>query len=88
MTMILIFRPSWLYRRSIVVDGNFSLEHMRMKKSEDDVFLSDGEGYMVQMLPYQEHLKTSIETTQVGLLQIHTFQSIGYNNIGPANCDK
>lgn len=70
MTMILIFRPSWLYRRSIVVDGNFSLEHMRMKKSEDDVFLSDGEGYMVQMLPYQEHLKTSIETTQVCLSQI------------------
>jgi hypothetical protein len=55
----------WLYRRSIVVDGNFSLEHMKMKKSEDDVFLSDGEGYMVQSAPYQEHLNTSVETTQV-----------------------
>jgi hypothetical protein len=61
--------PSWLYRRSIVVDGNFSLEHMKMKKSEDDVFLSDGEGYMVQLSPYQEHLNTSLETSQVHLWQ-------------------
>jgi hypothetical protein len=51
-----------------VVDGNFSLEHMRMKKSEDDVFLSDGEGYMVQSAPYQEHLNISVETSQVCLL--------------------
>jgi hypothetical protein len=40
---------------------------MKMKKSEDDVFLSDGEGYMVQLAPYQEHLNTSIETSQVCL---------------------
>jgi hypothetical protein len=38
---------------------------MRMKKSEDDVFLSDGEGYMVKLLPYKEHLNSSLETTQV-----------------------
>jgi hypothetical protein len=41
---------------------------MKMKKSEDDVFLSDGEGYMVQLAPYQEHLNTSVETSQVCLL--------------------
>jgi hypothetical protein len=37
-----------------------------MKKSEDDVFLSDGEGYMVSFAPYQEHLDGSSQTTQVG----------------------
>jgi hypothetical protein len=37
-----------------------------MKKSEDDVFLNDGEGYMVALTPYQEHLEGSSETTQVG----------------------
>lgn len=52
------------------MDGNFSLEHMRMKKSEDDVFLSDGEGYMVALTPYQEHLEGSSETTQVGHISI------------------
>jgi hypothetical protein len=55
----------WIYRRSIVVDGNFSMEHMRMKKSEDDVFLSDGEGYMVQWEPYKQHLDASVEAKQV-----------------------
>jgi hypothetical protein len=60
-----ICEHSWLYRRSIVVDGNFSLEHMRMKKGEDDVFLSDGEGYMVAFTPYQKHLDGSSQTTQV-----------------------
>jgi hypothetical protein len=54
----------WIYRRNIVVDGNFSMEHRRMKKSEDDVFLSDGEGYMVQSGPYKEHLDSLVETTQ------------------------
>lgn len=70
---ILFMNPwcSWLYRRSIVVDGNFSLEHMKMKKSEDDVFLSDGEGYMVSWTPYQEHLEGSSETTQVVYTSIH-----------------
>jgi hypothetical protein len=38
---------------------------MRMKKSEDDVFLSDGEGYMVALQPYQQHLQGSSETPQV-----------------------
>jgi hypothetical protein len=66
----LIQFPRWLYRRSLVVDGNFSMEHMRMKKSEDDVFLNDGEGYMVQLAPYQQHLETSVETNQVSALCI------------------
>lgn len=55
------------------MDGNFSLEHMRMKKSENDVFLSDGEGYMVQWLPYQHHLGASLETNQVCALCICSF---------------
>ena len=55
----------WIYRRNIVVDGNFSLEHMKMKRDSDDVFLNDGEGYMVQWMPYRQHLEESIETRQV-----------------------
>jgi hypothetical protein len=55
----------WIYRRNIVVDGNFSLEHMKMKSDADDVFLNDGEGYMVEWIPYKQHLEDSIETKQV-----------------------
>jgi hypothetical protein len=50
------------------VDGNFSLEHMKMKKDADDVFLSDGEGYMVQWMPYKQHLDASIEGKHVCII--------------------
>jgi hypothetical protein len=55
----------WLYRRSIVVDGNFSAEHMKMKGPKNDVWLSDGEGYMVKEGPYIQHLKETAEIKQV-----------------------
>jgi hypothetical protein len=43
---------------------------MRMKKSEDDVFLNDGEGYMAQLLPYQKHVESSLETYQVCIVHL------------------
>ena len=54
----------WLYCRNIVVDGNFSLEHMKMKQAAEDVFLNDGCGYVVQSAPYKQHLQEATETTQ------------------------
>ena len=62
---VLIILGRWLYRRNIVVDGNFSLEHMKMKQPGQDVFLNDGCGYMVQSAPYKQHLQNSTESTQV-----------------------
>jgi hypothetical protein len=47
------------------VDGNFSAEHMKMKKPKDDVWLSDGEGYVVGEGPYSQHLKDTVEMKQV-----------------------
>jgi hypothetical protein len=56
-----------LYRRNIVVDGNFSLEQMKMKKPNQDIFLNDGCGYMVASAPYQRHLQDSTESREVSL---------------------
>jgi hypothetical protein len=39
---------------------------MKMKADSDDVFLNDGEGYMVEWPPYKKHLDESVELTQVG----------------------
>jgi hypothetical protein len=47
------------------VDGNFSAEHMKMKRPMDDVWLSDGEGYLVEERPYIKHLKETLEIKQV-----------------------
>ena len=56
----------WIYRRSIVADGNFHGDHMKMKYPENDVSLmSKGEGYVVEDTKYQSHLAESKESSQV-----------------------
>jgi hypothetical protein len=59
----------WLYRRSVVVDGNFKAEQMRMRRPEQDVILMDGHGFFVQDGPYQEHLRTARQYKQVTLYE-------------------
>jgi hypothetical protein len=39
-----------------------------MKQPQQDVFLNDGCGYMVESLSYKQHLQDSMETTQVSIL--------------------
>jgi hypothetical protein len=65
---LIIYNHSWLYRRSIVVDGNFSAEHMKMLRAEKDVRLVNGEGYMVEEKLYQEHLKNSSDLKEVSFM--------------------
>jgi hypothetical protein len=55
----------WVYRRTVVVDGNFSADHQKMKNPEDDVPLTDGEGYMVQEGPFRQHLMDTPEIPAV-----------------------
>lgn len=55
----------WLFRRSVVVDGNFHADHLKMKYPEDDVALADGCAFMVETLSYEEHLKESKDIKQV-----------------------
>jgi hypothetical protein len=57
----------WLYTRSIVIDGNFSAEHLKMKRPENDIALSPGGRYMVEPERYESHLHTGKEVKQVCL---------------------
>jgi len=50
------------------MDGNFQVEHMRMKNPENDVSLSDGTRFMVSKKPYKSHLKSAVERQQVSSL--------------------
>ena len=61
---------SWLYRRTIVVDGNFKAENLRMKRPDDDVALHDGLGYMVQSHDYEQHLNETVEPAKVRQISI------------------
>jgi hypothetical protein len=38
---------------------------MKMKNPDDDVRLTDGEGFFVSQSAYQEHLKTAVPIAQV-----------------------
>jgi hypothetical protein len=55
----------WLYTRSIVIDGNFSAEHLKMRRPEEDIPLSPGGRYMVEPKRYELHLNTGKEIKQV-----------------------
>jgi len=65
MVVFMVFR--WLYTRSIVIDGNFSAEHLKMKQPEEDVALSPGGRYMVEPKRYELHLNTGKEVKQVSI---------------------
>ncbi|KAI6015950.1 hypothetical protein EDC04DRAFT_2608628 [Pisolithus marmoratus] len=51
--------------RQYVIDGNFTAQHMKMNKPELDVALSDRKGYMVAEVPYQSHLKQSLDSREI-----------------------
>jgi hypothetical protein len=54
-----------LYIRSVVVDGNFKLDNLKMKKADEDVALSDGEAFFVGDVQYKEHLRQAVELKEV-----------------------
>ncbi|KAI6010461.1 hypothetical protein EDC04DRAFT_2610199 [Pisolithus marmoratus] len=51
--------------RQYIIDGNFTAQHMKMNKPELDVALPDGKGYMVAEVPYQSHLKQSLDSKEI-----------------------
>ena len=48
-----------------MVDGNFSAEHMKMKHPDQDIWLSNGMGYMVEWDSYKHHLDEAVATHEV-----------------------
>ena len=64
---IMLTNFRWLYTRSIVIDGNFAAEHLKMKRPEEDIALSPGGRYMVEPKRYELHLRTGKEVKQVSI---------------------
>jgi hypothetical protein len=56
-----------VYRREIVTDGNFKAQHVDMGMEENDVALTDGQGYFVKDSPFKNHLETAVDIKQVGV---------------------
>lgn len=62
---LLNFILRWLYTRSIVIDGNFSADHLKMKHPANDVGLNPGSRYMVEPTRYQAHLESAVDHREV-----------------------
>ncbi|KAG1729111.1 uncharacterized protein EDB91DRAFT_1085887 [Suillus paluster] len=61
---IILTGQLWLISQRFVVDGNFTAQHMTMKKPQLDISLSDGLGYMVKEREYQTHLSLAVESKE------------------------
>ncbi|KAG2129666.1 uncharacterized protein EDB93DRAFT_1243406 [Suillus bovinus] len=48
--------PSWLFTRTLVMDGNFKAEHLHPVNPSDEVSLMDGLAFMVGDERYKSHL--------------------------------
>ncbi|KAN0086260.1 hypothetical protein V8E55_007394 [Tylopilus felleus] len=66
-----------------VVDGNFTAQHMKMKRPMNDVSLSDGLAYMVEDEPYQLHVASVAENTERSTCQNH--RAVNDANIAQSN---
>lgn len=50
------------------MDGDFTPEHLRMRRPDDDVALTDGSGMMTGTSRYEAHLKVAKESRLVCIL--------------------
>lgn len=53
--------PSWVTRRTITVDGNFHADHIKMRRPDLDIALTNGQGFMVEDSKYREYLSVAKE---------------------------
>jgi hypothetical protein len=59
--------PNWVTRRTITVDGNFHADHIKMRRPDLDIMLTNGDGYMVEDVQFREYLSVAKEPRFVGL---------------------
>ncbi|KAK7681502.1 hypothetical protein QCA50_015234 [Cerrena zonata] len=74
------------YMPTLVVDGNFKQEHLKMKQSKDDVPLSDGHGYMVGKERFDQYIK-SVPKTAVEPSTCHEHDAVKSQNSTRAHLD-
>jgi hypothetical protein len=75
--------PGWVTRRTITVDGNFHADHIKMRRPDLDIMLTNGQGYMVEEKRYKDYLDVAKEPRLVCELSYSTFLSkLSYHTRG------
>jgi hypothetical protein len=65
--------PDWVTRRTVTVDGNFHADHIKMRRPDLDIGLTNGQGYMVEESRFMEYLSVVKEPTFVRTPQAFSF---------------
>ena len=52
------------------MDGNFSAEHMKMRRKDDDAIMMNGTGFMTKLTRYAEHLHIAKGNSEVSINDI------------------
>ena len=61
--------PKCLMRRTINVDGNMHADHIKMRRPDVEIMLSNGRGSMVDEILYREYLKVAKEPPLVRFMK-------------------
>ncbi|KAF9521344.1 hypothetical protein CPB83DRAFT_741929, partial [Crepidotus variabilis] len=59
-----IKKKPYLYRGTLAADGNMTADHVRQKSDGQDVWLTNGEGFMTNKDQYRSHLSAALEMKQ------------------------
>ena len=65
--------PNWLTHQTITVDGNFHADHIKMRRPDLDIMLTNGNGYMVEDAYFREYLSNAKELRFVGIFKYLLF---------------
>jgi len=60
----------WIYTCTFVMDGNFSTEHMKMRRKDDDAAMMNGTGFMTKSSRYDEHLCIAKGNSKVSIADV------------------
>jgi hypothetical protein len=59
--------PKWLLRRTITYDGNFHADHIKMRRPDLDIRLTNGDAFFAEEDLYREYLSVVKEPRFVSL---------------------
>ncbi|EAU83280.2 hypothetical protein CC1G_13152 [Coprinopsis cinerea okayama7 len=76
----------WKYYVTLVADGNFTLLH-RKQRGEDDVWLKNGEGYLVERTRYAKHISATTEKKEPQAPTCHEHRAVEDRSKTHKGCD-
>ena len=65
--------PNWITCQSITVDGNFHADHIKMRRPDLDVMLTNSDRYMVEDAHFREYLSVAKKLCFVGIFKYSLF---------------